>query len=247
MNIDTYLSDRKKDDQEDEYLIPSPSKFKPSQPMGNNKQSISRMHGYIDKSIKFIFNMRSNGLIVFCLTCSFALFVIIVFRYSKWWLGEIDKATYMWQMTTLSPQIQPPKQKSCNFNHSDDGSSGIYSYTRRSLSIGMVYVFGKSESNSSWSASFINRTLENRWRYCQRYGYTLLDGTSFIDSRRPIAWSKLLAVRHYLPHYDYILYIDMDTVIMNFQRRLEDFIGSSSKDIIMTSDWNGPNTGTAVI
>ena len=48
------------------------------------------------------------------------------------------------------------------------------------------------------------------------------------------------------PLFDYVLYVDMDVVLMDLSRRLEDFIdaahtANAQADLIMGEDWNGPN------
>ena len=34
-------------------------------------------------------------------------------------------------------------------------------------------------------------------------------------------WGKIVAIRKWLPHYDYILYLDADVLIANFSLSLE--------------------------
>ena len=45
--------------------------------------------------------------------------------------------------------------------------------------------------------------------------------------------------------YDYLFYIDMDTIIMNADIKLESFIDASERkfDVVVTEDMNGMNTG----
>ena len=60
------------------------------------------------------------------------------------------------------------------------------------------------------------RVVKNREAYCKKHGYTLLYGNEMIDPDRPVAWAKLTAAEYHLSHtFDYIMYIDMDVVIMN--------------------------------
>jgi hypothetical protein len=49
--------------------------------------------------------------------------------------------------------------------------------------------------------------------------------------------------------YDYLLYIDMDVVIMQLHHPLEGLLAAALRndpqaDFLLTGDWNGPNTGT---
>jgi hypothetical protein len=45
--------------------------------------------------------------------------------------------------------------------------------------------------------------------------------------------------------FDYVFYVDMDAIIMNLEQSLDHFIEAAgpNKDFIMTSDWNGINSG----
>lgn len=133
-----------------------------------------------------------------------------------------------------------------------------------------------NDGGESWSEPLMSRVISNRKKYCDRHGYRLINANHLIDRTRPAAWSKLKAIDHYLSikndfedgiegslnsstynesqvkgavTYDYMLYIDMDVIIMNFEVRLEDFIlavntknGDSSTtfpEFIMTEDWKG--------
>lgn len=130
-----------------------------------------------------------------------------------------------------------------------------------------------NDGGESWSEPLMSRVIVNRKKYCDRHGYYLINANHLIDRTRPAAWSKLRAIDHYLSikndgivdsfnnstdnepqikgavTYDYMLYIDMDVIIMNFEVRLEDFIlavndrnGDSSTifpEFIMTEDWKG--------
>lgn len=96
--------------------------------------------------------------------------------------------------------------------------------------------------------------MKNRKRYCELHNYKLIVANDHLDKSRPPAWSKILAVLQYLPDFDYLFYLDMDIVIMNLNRPLEAYIHASqvlsanrSKDLILTSDWNGLNTGAFLI
>jgi hypothetical protein len=67
------------------------------------------------------------------------------------------------------------------------------------------------------------------------------------STKRPPAWSKLLAILKQLQSglFDYVLYIDMDMVIMNPHVAPASLIhlAPDNQDFIMTDDWSGYNTG----
>lgn len=113
----------------------------------------------------------------------------------------------------------------------------------------MLYIYDHSEASSLWTDDLVEEILQNRKIYCAKHNYTLVNGHSLVDPSRPVAWSKILAVKHFLSSFDYVFYIDMDIVIMNMEISLETFISSAlkNKDFIMTTDWNGPNTGQSIV
>ena len=67
-----------------------------------------------------------------------------------------------------------------------------------------------------------------------------------VDDSRPVAWSKLLAIRHYLHEFDWVFYMDSDTYIMNPDIRIEAFL-DRRYDFIATNDGNGFNSGVMLI
>jgi hypothetical protein len=153
--------------------------------------------------------------------------------------------TYVWQSTELVKYLVPSKRGTCF----EVPKIEVQSVNK----IGLLYVF--DDEDGSWSSELMERVMNNRRKYCDLHGYSLLNGNKYIDHSRPVAWSKLLAIKSYLCDYEYIIYMDMDAVIMNFDRKIQDFIAldqqirstldppRSGSDIIMTEDWRGPNTG----
>jgi hypothetical protein len=59
--------------------------------------------------------------------------------------------------------------------------------------------------------------------YCQKHGYDFIEDDSKTDMTRHLAWSKIPAILEYLPKYDYLVWMDADTLIMNPEKRLEEF------------------------
>ena len=51
-----------------------------------------------------------------------------------------------------------------------------------------------------------------------------------MDSSRKAHWTKLKALRENLNKYDWIFYSDADAHIMNYDKKLEDFITAFSRD-----------------
>ena len=67
-----------------------------------------------------------------------------------------------------------------------------------------------------------------------------------IDETRPTSWSKLLAMRKYLPYYDFLLYVDADTLVTNYDIKLEDIV-DYGYDQVLAADRNGLNCGVWLI
>jgi hypothetical protein len=157
---------------------------------------------------------------------------------------EIHVRTYVFQSTTLSSAINVNGRTTCDIPLTSPGSS-VSSYK-----IAILVMYGES-TTGEWGDDLMDMVMKNRYDYAKRHGYDVINANSVIDKTRPVAWSKLLAVKQHLRDYDYIFYIDTDAVFMNPRVRLEELIaigddGTSKqpKDFIMTKDWNGPNTGT---
>lgn len=84
--------------------------------------------------------------------------------------------------------------------------------------------------------------------YCKKHKYDLIDDESVYDKTRPIAWSKILLIKKYLPMYDYVFWIDADAIILNFEHRLEDKIFLlNGKDICITTVFGMINTGVILL
>ena len=201
----------------------------------------------------FLFIRSKSYLVIICLLVS-----SLIMCYALWVaLAYMHCQTYVWQSTALADTLYPVQRQFCSSgntilstaNRNSIGTESVIS-TGNKLNIGILVLY--DDKDGTWSNYLMTRVLRNRYHYCKKYGYTLLNANHLIDKSRPTAWSKLIAVEHYLTEgiFDYIVYIDMDIVIMNFEVRLESFIsaaseltGTSSADIIMTKDWGGLNTG----
>lgn len=89
-------------------------------------------------------------------------------------------------------------------------------------------------------------SVANKQAYADRHGYDVIVDGEIIDDTRPTSWSKLLAMRKYLPHYDFLFYVDVDTVITNSDVKLEDIV-DYGYDQILAADKNGLNCGVWLI
>jgi len=83
--------------------------------------------------------------------------------------------------------------------------------------------------------------LINKKLYC-RNRYDFRSFSKSLDKNRPPTWSKLIAIERILSQYDWIFWTDADSLIMNKNILLEQFIDKKF-NFIVGSDHNGVNTG----
>ncbi len=145
--------------------------------------------------------------------------------------------TYQWQCTQLGSSLRPVERDTCEYNVADETGTKSTKYK-----IAMLMMYDNNDGN--WNTELMNRVLKNRESYCKKYDITMINANNLIDKTRPPAWSKLIAVEHHLKTglYDYVMYIDMDVVIMDPSIPVTRFIDPKA-DFVMTTDWNGLNTG----
>ena len=90
------------------------------------------------------------------------------------------------------------------------------------------------------------QSTANKQAYADLHGYDLIVDEDIVDRNRPTSWSKLLAMRKYLPEYDFLFYVDIDTIIMNPEQKLEDIV-DYDYDQILAADKNGVNCGVWMV
>lgn len=185
------------------------------------------------------------------IVCIFVIVLTVASAMLVTSLSIIYSETYVWQSTILADYVLPVNRTTClDFSKVTEG---FFNKVPIASKIAVVMLY--QDSDGSWDDKLIARVIANRNRYCRKNGYTLLNQNKLIDRWRPVAWSKLLAVEDALKTFDYVMYIDMDVVIMDIHRKIEDFIAYDlssrspapavlvESDFIMTQDWSGPNTG----
>eukprot|EP00250_Pteridium_aquilinum_P024812 c29641_g1_i1 orf=131-757(+) len=80
----------------------------------------------------------------------------------------------------------------------------------------------------------------NKLSYAKRHGYQFIDASDLLDKSRPPSWSKILAVRKYLPQYNWIFWNDADDIIKSIAGN-KNF--DEMPDLIVTKDVTGVNAG----
>jgi len=169
---------------------------------------------------------------------------------------KLNEMSYVWQTTVLGDILRPIHRQQCSIDHHHHNSKVTTMTTmttttsKKKRRIGLLLLYDDKSGDKAWNANLMERVMANRRAYCNRFDYDIIVGNEYIDRNRPAAWSKLLAMIHTLQKgaHDYVLYIDMDIVIMNMSISIDEYIDyamsvNEHTDLIMTNDWNGPNTG----
>jgi hypothetical protein len=78
-------------------------------------------------------------------------------------------------------------------------------------------------------------SIPNKINYAKKHGYDLIYYDKAIDLSRPPQWSKVKAIEYALNDYDWVWWIDIDALIMDFNVKLESIIDENF-DIIFTSN-----------
>ena len=97
--------------------------------------------------------------------------------------------------------------------------------------------------------AYYAQAVTNRALYATRHSYTLRLFPT-IDERRPTAWSKVLAMKSTIrsAQYDWILWMDADALITNFEISLDEFVPYGDEiDMLVATDCNGLNTGVFLL
>jgi hypothetical protein len=85
-------------------------------------------------------------------------------------------------------------------------------------------------------------------RYAELQGYRFVEHRSTLDGTRSAPWNKILAAQQALAtaRVKWVLWLDADAVVMNFDFRLESLIVDGA-DAIFASDFNGLNSSAFLI
>lgn len=81
---------------------------------------------------------------------------------------------------------------------------------------------------------FASLTTRNHAEYCARHGYDYFDGTEKISDRPP-SWNKIPMLRHILPEYDWVMWLDSDAMVMNLNVEAER-IAAGDAALLLTRD-----------
>lgn len=98
------------------------------------------------------------------------------------------------------------------------------------LNIAMLTAFNQEQQSlAEWS-------IPNKQQYCARHGYRLIVCDKGFDASRPPAWSKIKFLKEHLNSYEWVFWSDVDSLVMNGEFRLEEFIDEAYDLIISQED-----------
>lgn len=78
--------------------------------------------------------------------------------------------------------------------------------------------------------------------YCEKHGYDFISYNKPLDPNRSAHWSKINAVLENIKNYDWIWWLDTDSIIMNHDKRLEEII-DDDYSLIFTNNKDYPIPG----
>ncbi|EFJ39772.1 hypothetical protein VOLCADRAFT_100552 [Volvox carteri f. nagariensis] len=73
-------------------------------------------------------------------------------------------------------------------------------------------------------AGLLDVTGPNKQLFADLHGYTYVDASDLLDSSRPASWSKIPAVLSVLDQYDWVFWLDADTLITNLSTPVESLL-----------------------
>ena len=92
--------------------------------------------------------------------------------------------------------------------------------------------------------NLLDMTWPNKQHYCDKHGYQLFNESAQLDTSRPPSWSKIRAAHRLLTEEDcdWVYWMDADTVIMNSDKRIEEFLPTPETGIdLVIARQKGPS------
>ena len=118
--------------------------------------------------------------------------------------------------------------------------------TKRTASLFRRFIRWRNYDN------ILELTWKSKQAYADKHGYHLFDSSDIVKRGRPAQWSKITAVQRLLTEEqcDWALWMDADTVFMNTNKKIIDFLPlDPDKSIIVAVDRPNPgyNSGTWMV
>lgn len=135
-------------------------------------------------------------------------------------------------------------EKKNNSNKSIDATTSYLfpSHTRRVKStrpkIAVISIAIKNETlgadNTTRRSIMHQYSFWNKLQYCKLHNYDfILEGEDSVDASRPPHWSKLRVLRKWLPFYDWIVYMDLDTLFTDFEFEFENLVNDEIQRLLL--------------
>eukprot|EP01104_Vermistella_antarctica_P010959 TRINITY_DN2989_c0_g1_i2.p1 TRINITY_DN2989_c0_g1~~TRINITY_DN2989_c0_g1_i2.p1 ORF type:complete len:288 (-),score=44.75 TRINITY_DN2989_c0_g1_i2:792-1655(-) len=87
----------------------------------------------------------------------------------------------------------------------------------------------------------------NKRQYTARHGYEMVvENDQVANHKRRISWSKVLALKKHLARFDWLMWVDVDTLFMDLEMPLSRF-QDDRYDVMMSSNENGVNAGVIFV
>ena len=124
---------------------------------------------------------------------------------------------------------------------SENGDGPADPALKATRKIAVFMTLGRFTKHYAWMYPM---AYHNHKAYADKWGYDFIVGNeSFAMKGRDPFWTKLSMAQAILPHYDWIFYSDVDTLITNYDLRLESHVFDDKYDVVQTKDVRGLNTG----
>jgi len=121
------------------------------------------------------------------------------------------------------------------------GNDNLAAYRKQNRKICIITLYDDSVEHRL--GDIVNMSLKNKEMYARLHNYEFkVDNHMWVNRSRPIAWSKLLGIRARLMEYEWVMWIDLDTIIMNMGLNLESLL-DPKYDFIVSKDNAGLNSG----
>ncbi len=85
-------------------------------------------------------------------------------------------------------------------------------------------------------------SIENKRQYCAQHGFELVVAQNLAHGRTA-RWDKVMLLRRMLAQYEWVHWVDLDTLFMNLKRSPMEFLDGAF-DLHVAKDANGLNTGS---
>jgi len=82
------------------------------------------------------------------------------------------------------------------------------------------YANGERGNFTEWA----NKTTQNKFEYAEKHGYGFLSERNYKGYDRPISWYKIYKILNLINDYDWVVWMDADSLITNYNVKIEDII-----------------------